>query len=81
MRTFGFSPGRFLDATFATGKLGARGVYLNTDFAGPQLAEVCEREGVEVLVHEEEFSAIAEPVPAPRGRFLGWTEGDDDRYR
>ena len=56
----------FLDATFAAGKLGARTLYLNTDFAGPQLRDVCEREGVSVLVHDEEFSALAEPIDAKR---------------
>jgi fatty-acyl-CoA synthase len=68
----------FLDATFATAKIGGRGVYLNTDFAGPQLREVCEREGVEVLVHDEEFAGIAEDAPARRGRFLAWVDGAAD---
>jgi len=33
----------FLDITFAGAKAGARLLYLNTDFAGPQLRDVCER--------------------------------------
>ena len=33
----------FLDATFGAAKVGARILYLNTDFAGPQLREVCGR--------------------------------------
>ncbi|HKO26153.1 MAG TPA: AMP-binding protein, partial [Solirubrobacteraceae bacterium] len=56
----------FLDATFAAGKLGARTLYLNTDFGGPQLRDVCEREGVSVLVHDEEFEQLAAPVKATR---------------
>jgi fatty-acyl-CoA synthase len=56
----------FLDATFAAGKLGARTLYLNTDFGGPQLRDVCEREGVSVLVHDEEFESLAAPVEATR---------------
>ena len=47
----------FLDATFACAKLGARALYLNTDFAGPQVRDVCAREGVDVLVYDEEFAA------------------------
>jgi fatty-acyl-CoA synthase len=64
----------FLDATYACAKAGGRALYLNTDFAGPQLRDVCEREGVEVLVHDEEFAAIVDGVDAPRGRFLGWSD-------
>jgi fatty-acyl-CoA synthase len=56
----------FLDATFAAGKLGARTLYLNTDFGGPQLRDVCEREGVSVLIHDEEFEQLAAPVEATR---------------
>jgi fatty-acyl-CoA synthase len=56
----------FLDATFAAGKLGARTLYLNTDFGGPQLRDVCEREGVSVLVHDEEFEQLAAPIDATR---------------
>jgi fatty-acyl-CoA synthase len=56
----------FLDATFAAGKLGARTLYLNTDFGGPQLRDVCEREGVSLLIHDQEFSSLAEPIDARR---------------
>jgi fatty-acyl-CoA synthase len=64
----------FLDATYACAKAGGRGLFLNTDFAAPQLRDVCAREGVEVLVHDEEFAALVEDVEAPRGRFLAWHE-------
>jgi fatty-acyl-CoA synthase len=64
----------FLDANYACAKAGGRGLLLNTDFAAPQLREVCAREGVDVLVHDEEFGALVEGVDAPRGRFLAWHE-------
>jgi len=66
----------FLDATFACGKLGARALYLNTDFAAPQLREVCAQEGVEALVVDAEFGERVAGVEAPRGHFLGWTDVD-----
>jgi len=64
----------FVDAFYAAAKCGARIVLLNTDFAGPQIREVCAREGVDLLVHDEEYDAVVDGVAAPLGRFLAWTE-------
>ena len=65
----------FLDITFAGAKLGARVLYLNTDFAGPQLRDVCKREGISLLVHDEEYDELAAPIQSRHGRLLGWTDG------
>jgi fatty-acyl-CoA synthase len=65
----------FLDATFAAGKAGARILYLNTDFAAPQLRDVCEREGVVLLIHDEEFESLVGSTPAKLGRLLAWSDG------
>jgi fatty-acyl-CoA synthase len=62
------------DTTYAVLKIGGRVLYLNTDFAGPQLREVCDREGVAVLVYDEEFADAAATVETPKGRFLAWTD-------
>jgi fatty-acyl-CoA synthase len=67
-----------LDITFAAAKLGARLLYLNTDFAAPQLVDVCAREGVTLLVHDEEFSALVDGVSSPRGTLLAWGESRED---
>ncbi len=64
----------FLDSFYAAAKCGARTVLLNTDFAGPQIREVCVREGVDLLVHDEEYADMVADVPAPRGRFSAWCE-------
>src|SRR3954447_11302547 len=50
----------FVDATLAAAKLGASSLYLNTAFAGPQLSEVMEREGPQVLIYDEEFAELLE---------------------
>jgi fatty-acyl-CoA synthase len=63
------------DALFAAAKLGARTVLLNTDFGGPQLADVCQREQVSLLVHDEEFSAAAADGRPALGSLLAWTDG------
>jgi fatty-acyl-CoA synthase len=62
-----------LDATFGATKAGARVLYLNTDFAAPQAVEVCAREGVKALVHDEEFTEVVAGVDASLGRFTAWT--------
>jgi fatty-acyl-CoA synthase len=64
----------FIDATFAAAKLGTRILYLNTDFAGPQLKSVCEREGVSLLVHDAEYEELACAIEPRHGRVLGWTD-------
>ena len=62
------------EASFGVLKAGGRVLYLNTDFAAPQAKEVCAREGVQVLVYDEEFAGVVSGVDAPRGRFLAWTD-------
>ncbi|MEC3919340.1 AMP-binding protein [Nocardia sp. CDC160] len=68
----------FLDATFACAKAGARALYLNTDFSGPQAVQVCAREGVQVLIYDQEFEAVVAEVDSPKGRFVAWIDVDTD---
>ena len=70
----------FLDSVFAAAKSGARIVLLNTSFAGPQIREVAEREGTDMLVYDDEYSQALESIDdPPRGRFRAWADepGDD----
>ena len=46
----------FVLSVTALDKLGATVLYMNTGFAGPQLADVLEREGCHLLLHDDEFS-------------------------
>ena len=66
----------FVEATLAAAKLGASALYLNTMFAGPQLAEVTRREGPKVLVYDEEFTGLLEGVDGGVARVVGWCDGD-----
>jgi acyl-CoA synthetase (AMP-forming)/AMP-acid ligase II len=52
----------FVEATLAVAKLGASVLYLNTMFAGPQLAEVTGREKPKALVYDSEFAGLLEGV-------------------
>ncbi len=68
----------FLDAIFAAAKCGARIVLLNTSFAGPQIREVAEREGTDLLVYDDEYSETLEGIDdPPHGRWRAWVDEPD----
>lgn len=69
----------FLDATFAAAKCGSRIVFLNTDFSGRQMAEVCEREGIQLLVYDEEFEAGVKDLDPGVQRWLAWTSSPHEQ--
>src|SRR5262249_34485088 len=54
----------FVEATMAASKLGAVALYLNTAFAGPQLADVVEREGPAALIYDQEFTGLLSEAPS-----------------
>jgi acyl-CoA synthetase (AMP-forming)/AMP-acid ligase II len=64
----------FIEATLAAAKLGASALYLNTMFAGPQLAEVTRREGPKALVYDEEFGELLGGVGGSVRRVVAWEE-------
>jgi len=66
----------FIEATLAAAKLGASALYLNTMFAGPQLAEVMRREGPKALVYDEEFTGLLEGVDGSVERVVAWTDAE-----
>jgi fatty-acyl-CoA synthase len=66
----------FIEATAAAAKLGASAIYLNTMFAGPQLAEVTRREKPKALIHDEEFGDLLEGVDDGIERIIGWADGE-----
>ncbi len=66
----------FVEASVAISKLGADVLYLNTAFAGPQLADVITREKPRVVVHDEEFSGLLSAADV-EDRVIGWTDGEE----
>jgi acyl-CoA synthetase (AMP-forming)/AMP-acid ligase II len=66
----------FIEATLACSKLGADGLYMNTSFAGPQLAEVVEREEPVALIYDREFAELLSEAGRDLWRFVAWTDGD-----
>jgi fatty-acyl-CoA synthase len=65
----------FVEATLASAKLGASALYLNTMFAGPQLAEVIKREGPKALVYDEEFGDLLSGVDSDLQPIVAWHDG------
>ncbi len=64
----------FVDAIFACAKLGATMLLLNTDFAGPQLEGVVEREKPQALIYDSEFREILAPAVEDLPQLISWVE-------
>ena len=64
----------FIEATMACSKLGAVALYLNTAFAGPQLADVLEREQPAALIYDQEFAELLSGGAGSLRRFIAWEE-------
>jgi len=67
----------FVDALIAANRIGAGVLLLNTSFAGPALAEVVTREGVDAIVYDDEFTATVDVAlaDAPKAvRIVAWTD-------
>ena len=63
-----------IESMFAGAKLGAKIILMNTGFSGPQIREVSEREGVDLLVYDEEYhKAIGDFAPR-LGKVRAWVE-------
>jgi fatty-acyl-CoA synthase len=62
----------FVEATVACSKLGANALYLNTGFAGPQIAEVVAREQAAALIYDDEFASLIGDAGRRDQRFIAW---------
>jgi fatty-acyl-CoA synthase len=67
----------FVETTLACSKLGAHGLYMNTAFAAPQLAEVVEREDPVALVFDQEFAGLLADAGRDVWRFVAWADDDE----
>jgi acyl-CoA synthetase (AMP-forming)/AMP-acid ligase II len=67
----------FIESTMACAKLGAVALYLNTAFAGPQLADVLGRESPVALIHDQEFEELLSEGSGSVRRFVAWEDEVD----
>ncbi|HEY2320995.1 MAG TPA: AMP-binding protein [Solirubrobacteraceae bacterium] len=66
----------FVEVCAACSKLGVHVVLLNTGFAGPQVAEVVQREGAAGLIYDREFREIIREARGDRVCLVADTTGD-----
>jgi fatty-acyl-CoA synthase len=72
-----------LIVAFAASRVGMSAIWLNTAFSARQAKEVSEREGIELLVHDEEFADVVAQIDPQHGRIACATTdpGDDELDR
>ena len=68
----------FVEATMACSKLGAVALYLNTAFAGPQLADVMKREAPAAMIYDQEFTGLLSDVEGGLRRYVAWEDEVDE---
>jgi fatty-acyl-CoA synthase len=57
-----------LVVAFAASRSGMKAIWLNTSFSARQAKEVSEREGVELLIHDAEFTELVAGIETPHGK-------------
>ncbi len=70
----------FLVGTYGCARVGARIILLNSEFSGPQIKEVSEREGAKLIIHDDEYTAAVSQADPPLGklRALGVNPDKDE---
>jgi acyl-CoA synthetase (AMP-forming)/AMP-acid ligase II len=71
----------FVQALVASNRIGSDVLLLNTSFAGPAMADVVNREGVDAVIYDEEFTATVDRALAERPdatRIVAWTDGQHE---
>ncbi|MCZ0915235.1 acyl-CoA synthetase [Gordonia amicalis] len=60
----------------AAGKAGYRLAMMNTGFGKTQFVEVAEREKIVAMLYDEEFTDLADALPAETLRIVTWVDGE-----
>jgi acyl-CoA synthetase (AMP-forming)/AMP-acid ligase II len=71
----------FIESVVASNRIGSDIVLLNTSFAGPAMADVVNREGVDAVIYDEEFTETVDRALTDRPdatRILAWTNGQHE---
>jgi fatty-acyl-CoA synthase len=70
----------FLVAVYGAARTGARIILLNSEFSGPQIKEVSEREGARLIIHDDEYTKAVSKADPELGflRALGTNPDTDE---
>jgi len=70
----------FLIALYGAARVGARIILLNSEFSGPQIKEVSERENAHVIIYDDEYTKAVAQAEPPQGklRALGTNPDKDE---
>jgi fatty-acyl-CoA synthase len=70
----------FLVANYGAARVGARIILLNSEFSGPQIKEVSEREGAKLIIYDDEYSKAVSKAEPELGklRALGTNPDNDE---
>ncbi|MGV0836199.1 long-chain-fatty-acid--CoA ligase FadD2 [Mycolicibacterium thermoresistibile] len=70
----------FLVAIYGAARVGARIIMLNSEFSGPQVCEVSEREGAKLIIYDDEYTAAVAQAEPELGklRALGHNSDADE---
>ncbi|KAA1251952.1 acyl-CoA synthetase [Mycobacterium simiae] len=70
----------FLIANYGAARVGARIILLNSEFSGPQIKEVSEREGAKLIIYDDEYTKAVSKAEPPLGklRALGVNPDSDE---
>ncbi|HEY7051746.1 MAG TPA: long-chain-fatty-acid--CoA ligase FadD2 [Mycobacterium sp.] len=64
----------FLVANYACARVGARTILLNTEFSGPQISDVADRESARLLIYDDEYSAAVSQANFELGKLRAFAE-------
>ena len=67
----------FLVSVYGAARAGARIILLNSEFSGPQIKEVSEREGAKVIIYDDEYTAAVSQAEPEFGKLRALATNPD----
>ncbi len=67
----------FLIANYGCARVGARLILLNSEFSGPQIKDVSEREGAKLIIYDDEYTAAVAQAEPPLGKLRALAKNPD----
>jgi len=68
----------FLVALYGAAKVGVRIILLNSEFSGPQIKEVSEREGAKLIIFDDEYTKAVSAAEPPLGKLRALATNPDN---